>query len=368
MLLGSIFQISSGYNPWTFNQPDEATRISSFFGDKLVMGSYVSRLTPLFLAIGVLLNFKKKNIIILIIASILILLSAERLSFIYLIIFLCFYFLLTLKVKNFFFTIFMFFIMFSTIFFIFPKNFERFFVHTYKQIQQNKNILGLSYVHNLHYATAWNMFLDKKFIGHGLKTFRVLCRDPKYTLAQKIINDHTFVSPKDGFMFVSYYEKDGSSMVNFFAINLGPPYIYHKNNQIIFDKEIKIQPHTIIYHDRFGYIKKNQKIFYTSERINGCTTHPHNLYLEFLAELGLVGFFFLLSVLIYSIFHLLMLVKKKLTRKLDKKEICQFLVLINIFMVIIPIFPSGSYFNNWMLILSYLPIGFYLYLKKSKNV
>ena len=27
---------------------------------------------------------------------------------------------------------------------------------------KNKNVLGLSYRHNLHYITAWNMFLDKK--------------------------------------------------------------------------------------------------------------------------------------------------------------------------------------------------------------
>jgi hypothetical protein len=38
---------------------------------------------------------------------------------------------------------------------------------------------------------------------------------------------------------------------------------------------------------------------------------------------------------------------------------------LTIFLAMFPFFPSGSYFNNWMLIISYLPIGIYLGLYKK---
>jgi hypothetical protein len=39
-----------------------------------------------------------------------------------------------------------------------------------------------------------------------------------------------------------------------------------------------------------------------------------------------------------------------------------------VFQSMFPFITSGSYFNNWLLIINYLPIGFYLSLLKIKNV
>ena len=47
------------------------------------------------------------------------------------------------------------------------------------------------------------------------------------------------------------------------------------------------------YVKNFEKIKKNQKIFFKYEFKNGCNTHPHNFYLQFLSELGIIGLLFL---------------------------------------------------------------------------
>jgi hypothetical protein len=71
-----------------FGWPIIDTRVSSFFKDELLLGSYLSRLIPLCLAIFIYLDqnkFRKINklffFIIFILAEVLIFLSGERASF-----------------------------------------------------------------------------------------------------------------------------------------------------------------------------------------------------------------------------------------------------------------------------------------------
>jgi O-antigen ligase len=362
LFLGSIFQIWSGYNPWGFI-PKETTRISSFFGNKLVMGSYVTRLLPLFLGIGLLLNFKKLNFFLLIITSILVILSAERLSFAYLLICVVFYFYLSFSFKHFFYSIIFFLIIFFSLFLIFPKNYERLFIHTYNQIKENKNILGLSYRHNLHYITAWNMFSNKKIIGQGLKSFRHLCDNPKFTVQEKIINDHTIKSPEKGYLTINNIKIDGVDHVQFLVLN--------NKSEIILNKKISPTENGLLKYfvnSKPQQVDRNQKIYSFYEYANGCNTHPHNIYLQFLAELGIVGFILFSIIFIYSLSFVILLSIKKINKGLTKIEKCSILTLLCVVISMIPFFPSGSYFNNWILIISYLPIGFYLYLTKDNNV
>lgn len=45
----------------------------------------------------------------------------------------------------------------------------------------------------------------------------------------------------------------------------------------------------------------------------------------------------------------------------DKKEKINYFYLVAIFVNLFPIIPSGNFFNNWLNILYYLPIGFLFY-------
>ena len=62
------------------NKEVHANRISSFFGDELIMGSYISRLLPVILGCSLLINLNNKyflNLLILLLAGVLILLSGR---------------------------------------------------------------------------------------------------------------------------------------------------------------------------------------------------------------------------------------------------------------------------------------------------
>ena len=93
-----------------------------------------------------------------------------------------------------------------------------------------------------------------------------------------------------------------------------------------------------------------------------CTTHPHNTFLQLLAEVGLIG-------TLIPIFFLFVVIKKLFMDfcgiiKIKKYEIYFFSsFLISLF----PFIPSGNFFNGWLNIVFYLPLGFYLNYKKRTN-
>ena len=98
-----------------------------------------------------------------------------------------------------------------------------------------------------------------------------------------------------------------------------------------------------------------------------CTTHPHNFYLQVLAENGLFGFIFLILIFFYVTFLIL---KEFWLRNIRNKKLSgdyALIILIGIFINLWPIAPSGNIFNNWLSILIYLPVGFYLYCVKLKK-
>ena len=282
-------------------------RISSFFGDELIMGSYISRLLPIFLGCSLLTNLKNKyllNLLILIFTGILIILSGERLAAFYYIGTVFIYFIF---IKKYFFSFIG--VILITIFLgiSFKSTFvDRFYFNTINQFKESSSIF--SYRHTLHYLTAYEMFLDKKYLGHGLKSFRHICSEEKY------------------------------------------------------EKSIQLKKQT----DKENLIKNNKNYLYVIEFKNGCNTHPHNIFLENLSELGLFGLLFLIIKLIYVVIKLVKNVYLSINKKLNTNDIAKSIILAGIFLQLFPLIPSGSYFNNWMMIIFYLSIGFYLSLVKSK--
>ena len=173
------------------------------------------------------------------------------------------------------------------------------------------------------------MFLDKKIFGNGLKSFRHKCSDTKY---ESIIKKQD----KD---FIDLISKD------------------EKYKYLIDDNKIDIKKTN----------EREARYRYIFEFKNGCNTHPHNIYLEYLSELGFLGFILLNLIFVYAFIKLLLIVFKNFFLKsVGEIELAKSMLLTGILLQLFPLVPSGSFFNNWMLIVFHLSIGFYLSLVKIK--
>lgn len=285
-------------------------RVSSFFKDELILGSFLLRTIPIFF-VYILLNNQLKNknnfffyLILLSFISLIIYISGERTSFFLL---LLFYFILFLFVKNLrkfvFYLCIVYFILILAVTFIFNSNYtntySRIFVKTFNQIlgsskkelQNDKRITStiniFSTDHQSHYELSLKIIKDHFFVGTGIKGFRYLCRNKIYIL----------------------------------------------------DKEN-----------------------------DGCSTHPHNTYIHIFVSNGLIGFLLIITAYLYIIFEIFNSKKKlDLKDKLSNLRVSKIVILIGLFVNFWPFAPSGNFFNNWLSIFYFYQIGLYLYFKNENK-
>ena len=97
-------------------------------------------------------------------------------------------------------------------------------------------------------------------------------------------------------------------------------------------------------------------------------THPHNFYIQLLAETGIIGFLFLFSALVYVVYTALrqflsIIFRKK--RPLSDYQVC---LLAGILITVWPLTTNGNFFNNWLMIVYSSPVGFYLQSIYSKKI
>lgn len=115
----------------------------------------------------------------------------------------------------------------------------------------------------------------------------------------------------------------------------------------------------------FQILCQNEQYF-----INGlsyCSTHPHNYYLQLLAEIGLIGFIFVTIILLFFVYQYLKnfyyyLFNKNLIKP-NYFNFCITGIIINLF----PLTTTGNFFNNWLSCLFFFPIGIYIFLIKNKS-
>jgi len=182
----SIIQFSYGYN--IFGWKLIVSRVTSLFGDDLVMGRYYIHFTPILF--GLLLIQNKKNYKTLIISLILlsmifiiVFLSGGRSSFLSLILA---SFLIITSTSQFrkysIYLIFFIFTLIATVFFNSSNLQDRYINQSLKQIYMKDVSYLLSREHEAVFITSLRMFTDKPLMGHGPNSFRHKCANLNYNV------------------------------------------------------------------------------------------------------------------------------------------------------------------------------------------
>ncbi|MDB3859639.1 O-antigen ligase family protein, partial [Candidatus Pelagibacter sp.] len=91
-----------------------------------------------------------------------------------------------------------------------------------------------------------------------------------------------------------------------------------------------------------------------------CTTHPHNFLVQLLAETGFIGASYFLGFFIYILYCSFRQIKSILFRKKRYFTDYQVSLLAALLISVWPLAPNGNFFNNWLMIVYFLPVGFFL--------
>ena len=413
LLLDSSIQFFLGKNLLGFEK-NISGRISSFFGDELVLGSFVSKFFLFYLALFYSNKFSENKIYLLLIIFtffLIIFYAASRTSLASFILSLLFFLFLLKDTK----LILKLLFLFTLSIFILSQfnndNYKRIFEHTkYQMFDEYSSFNFLSQRHILHLVTAYNMFKENKIIGVGPKSFRILCDDKKYIPYQYIHESNRVVAKDDGILEISIksiaydstgkvYEKkynaDSILSINNLIKTKNNNFknlsqqdilrIFHGKKSTISENKAKLiyqdgSHQNINFVNAIYYIKINEKKFKKGQEIlkfrpwyeNGCNTHPHNFLIQILSETGLVGFIIYIFVGLYFMLGVTnFLFGKKIIKKIYKYKIdfkiC--LIFISYLVFFFPIFPSGNFFNNWLSMIIYFLMGFLLnFIHKNKTI
>lgn len=106
----------------------------------------------------------------------------------------------------------------------------------------------------------------------------------------------------------------------------------------------------------------DDKIYPTYKNIN-CSTHPHNLFFEIIAEFGILGVVFFFGFFCYFFY-------KSLKISFKKNNIFLFGNTIFLMTYFIPFLPRGSFFTNWnaMIFWTIFSVSFYLLDQENEHV
>ena len=105
----------------------------------------------------------------------------------------------------------------------------------------------------------------------------------------------------------------------------------------------------------FRYVCKE---YYETDAVLACSTHPHNYYMQVLAECGLIGFTIILLVLLFLIINYFRIFT--LSKSHIKKNFNIIVLLSSLLVYLWPFTTSGSLFNNFISIILFYNLGFFI--------
>ena len=107
----------------------------------------------------------------------------------------------------------------------------------------------------------------------------------------------------------------------------------------------------------YRVICKDEKyIFY-----DACQSHPHNTYIQLLSETGLVGTLPIITLLGLVLFFYLKSLYFKIFYKKNIYSDNLIYLMAALVITLWPLAPTGNFFNNWLSIIYFLPLGFIVY-------
>jgi O-antigen ligase len=200
LIIDGFYQYFVGENILGWSKTN---RTSSFFGEEKILGSYLSRLWPIFFGLSIFL-FKQKNktfilfISIFILSETLIFLSGDRTAFFYINLSAIFVILFSQKLKKLrLLTLFISIFLIVMISLIYPSAKNRLIDKTLNEMnlgdikdEDSQEIYIFSKIHTNYYITSYRMFLDNKILGVGVKNYRNFCGDEKYKVNKKSCSTH----------------------------------------------------------------------------------------------------------------------------------------------------------------------------------
>ena len=390
VVIDGYIQFFSGQNILGFPKyrPD---RISGFFNDDLVLGSYLSRVLPVLIALTLYLKEKYEklfffNILLIFSTIILIFLAGDRAPFFLTIILLI---IISLQIdidkKKKFFSLFAIFSILIAFVLTNPLILDRYIKQTKAHVFGDDKYKLFLRGYTPMFSTAFKMFKSKPILGYGPKSYRIYCSDEKfvsYYEFMKRIEDNTIVKVDLGWKnswrnfkinetFVSIGDKiqPGDKLFNFYFSKKDKSKIhlidfFSKKEGII--SEIYLRDDIYINNHVFAKIDPQSSPKEITVVPTSCNTHPHNIYFQLLSETGIVGFILIFMVFIYVAFILAKNFIKIIfynKRELSNAEIC---LLACFFIVLWPLTTSGNFFNNWLNISSFYPLCFYLFFSNQK--
>lgn len=364
LFLDSIFQLIFGYNISGLKL-DPTGRISSFFGDELIMGGYIVKIMSIYLCLAFFIKnsaILRYNLIVILLALATILLSGERTATIQFIGIILVYSFVFFNFKRFLVVIIGCVVLLFSFYSLNNKSSQRIFSHTIYQFNQTNNILYPSFRHFMHYQTAIQIFLENKFFGSGVKSFRLLCGKEKY-LTNIVSNlPEKYLIKKNYNGYIKGYTDEKEKKLIFYKDDIVESYDNINYPIYFFENSYEENDFNENYiNDINVEFKKGEPIYVKFDLSGRCNTHPHNIYLQVLSETGLFGFILFMVIILNTFKISILLFFKKIKKNLSNIEKSQFMINTSLLVLLFPILPHPSLFNNWSLIFLSFIFSFKIY-------